>query len=133
MFAYRNPRFEALGQQIVAFLRDLFGERVLKTNLILVVTNVINSKLAEKERKRLNKSLDDIIDDLRLKVQTAFGLEQGLVAIGIDTMPVCIAAHWSIMSMLLTEDCKHTAMPAWRVMMSHTAAQLPALSNLRCW
>ena len=84
----RYGRFEAVGEQIVAFLRDLFGERVLKSNLIIVVTSVINSNRAMKERKANNQTLESIIDGVRMKVQKAFGLQHSLTAIDIDTMPV---------------------------------------------
>ncbi len=73
---------------MVAFLRDLFGERALKTNLILVVTNVRNNKKAMKERKCNNQTLESIIDGVRMQVQKAFGLQHSLMAIDIDTMPV---------------------------------------------
>ena len=84
----RYGRFEAVGEQIVAFLRDLFGERVLKSNLILVVTGVSNGKKAMKERKDNSQTLESIIDGVRMKVQKAFGLQHSLMAIDIDTMPV---------------------------------------------
>ena len=62
MSVCRDGSHDFVGERMVAFLQDLFGERALKTNLILVVTNVRNHRRAMKERKCNNQTLESIID-----------------------------------------------------------------------
>ena len=83
-----SGRFEKEGKDLVKFLKNLFGDRVIQTNLVLVVTRVSQSTQAQKDRHRENKPLNELMAGYRDVVQKEFGLKDAMPVIDIDTCPV---------------------------------------------
>lgn len=88
-----SGRFEREGRELVNFLKNLLGNHIIQTNLVLVVTKISQSKAAERDRQHENKPVDVLMAEYQNVVQQEFGLQTGLPVIDIDTCPVSFRIH----------------------------------------
>ena len=79
---------EAATRSVVTFLKSLFDQDILAKNLLIVVTNVSQSKPALKQRQASGKSVAQLLDDTGTRISAAFGLSDKLPCFDIDTAPV---------------------------------------------
>ena len=93
MWCHCSGRFENEGRELVKFLKKLLGDRVIQTNLLLVVTNVSQCKEAQKDRLRDKQPLSVLMAQYQAVVQQEFGLKTPLPVIDIDTRPVSSRSH----------------------------------------
>ena len=84
----RQGRVEKATKEMVYFLKEVFDSKLLAKNLLLVVTHVSQSKAALKQRQASRKSLDLILQDISMRISTAFGQPDRLPCFDIDTAPV---------------------------------------------
>ena len=88
-----SGRFEEKERELVKFLKKLLGDRVVQTNLLLVVTKVLQNTRAQRDRLRINLPLNVLMAQYQDVVQKEFGLDTALPVIDIDTMPVISRLH----------------------------------------